>query len=73
MPDTLVNKVGDKTLDVVLVGCGMSKRVESSTKEERRDRVGVQLTQSELNLKVRKESSHIWSVGTFLFSNLEHK
>ena len=56
MSDTLVNKVGDKTLDVVLVGCGMSKRVESSTKEERRDRVGVQLklAQSALNLKVRK-------------------
>jgi len=26
MSDTLVNKVGDKTLDVVLVGCGMPKR-----------------------------------------------
>lgn len=29
MSDTLVNKVGDKTLDVVLVGCGMPKWVES--------------------------------------------
>ena len=49
MSDTFVNKVGDKTLDVGLVGRGMPKRVESSTKEERRDRVGLQLAQSALN------------------------